>query len=60
MPIQSLHGDHLVMISTIENCQPVKDKANAKGCFNTQNAETLVNILKIYINIRYFVVVLIL
>lgn len=34
----------------------MKDKANVKGCFNIQNAEILVSILKIHVNIRYFVV----
>lgn len=46
LPMQSLHGDHLVIISTIEDHQPMKDKANAKGCSKIQNAEALVNILK--------------
>lgn len=56
LPMQSLHGDQLVIISTIENHQPMTDKANAKGCSKIQNAEALVNISKIHINIRYFVI----
>lgn len=54
LPMQSLHGDDFVIISTIENRQPMKDRANAKGC--SANAEALVNVLKIHINIRYFVI----
>lgn len=56
LPMQSLHGDDFVIISTIENRQPMKDRANAKGCSKVQNAEALVNVLKIHINIRYFVI----